>query len=67
MNNYSISIHWDSKNEEFIATSKEFPFLSGIADKKEKSLEILEECIENALEMLDDENESSPETFCMPE
>ena len=67
MNTYSISIHWDESEEEFIATSKEFPYLSGIADTKEEALDILDDCIQGGLEMLAEDKDIPPQPYCMPE
>lgn len=67
MSKYSISIHWDSKNEEYIATTKEFPYLSGIADFQEEAVEILEEAIALGIEMLKEDGCEIPEPIAVPE
>jgi len=67
VNKYSITVHWDEKNEEFIATSKEFPYLSGIGDSKEEAVNIIEEAISDSLEMMQEEQMEQPSPITIPE
>lgn len=68
MNRYSTTIHFDEESGEFIATSKEFPYASGIGETKVEALEILEEGIDDGVEMLSEESDSViPAPISMPE
>ena len=60
MSEYSISTYWDVEENEFLATSPEFPYMSAYGDTREKAIEELEEALVDGVELLEEENKKVP-------
>jgi antitoxin HicB len=60
LNKYSAQLAWSSEDASYVATSPEFPGLSGVADEPNDALAELGEAIEMALEALHAAREPVP-------
>ena len=60
MHKYSISIFWNEEDECFVATSMEFPYLSGFGETQEKATAQLNMVIADAVEILTEDGEEIP-------
>lgn len=64
MKKYSFTIAWSPEDEAYVATSPEFPALSGIGGPNaEDALEELQEAIEVAIKALVEDGEPVPEPY----
>lgn len=60
-NNYSYSVAWSESDEEYVATSAEFPGLSALAATPEVAVQELHSAIEVALEAYRSDGEPIPQ------
>ncbi|AGF78776.1 protein encoded in hypervariable junctions of pilus gene clusters [Desulfocapsa sulfexigens DSM 10523] len=60
MHKYSISTLWSEEDECFVATSMEFPFLSGFGETQEKATAQLNLVLADAIEILKEDGEEIP-------
>ena len=61
MNNYSYDVAWSESDGEYVATSAEFPGLSGLAPTAEEAVRELHQAIEAAVEAILADGEMLPE------
>lgn len=61
MNNYSYNVAWSETDEEYIATSVEFPGLSALAGTPEEAVQELHAAIDVAIEAYRSDGEPIPE------
>lgn len=61
MQNYSFSVAWSSEDGEYVATSAEFPGLSGLAPTAEEAIAELKAAIEVAIVAAIEDGEPVPE------
>lgn len=67
MLNYSFSVVWSGEDAAYVATSPEFPGLSGVNPSAEEAIGELREAIEMALEDLADERMEPPVPLALVE
>ena len=60
LNRYSALLTWSSEDVSYVATSPEFPGLSGVAEAPDEALSELGEAIEMALQVLKAAREAVP-------
>lgn len=65
MSKFSISVAWSDEYGEFVATTPEFPDLSGLGDTAESALSELSIAIEGAVEVYEDEGWELPEPLTL--
>lgn len=61
MQNYSFGIAWSAEDGEYVATSVEFPGLSGLGPGPEEAIEALREAMAVAIESYLEDDEPVPE------
>lgn len=61
MHNYSFSVAWSAEDEEYVATSAEFPGLSGLAESPQEAISELRVSIEAAIAAAVEDREPIPE------
>lgn len=60
MHNYSVNLAWSEREQEYLATSPEFPKLSAFAATAEEAVAELRAVIEVAVEMILEDGEEPP-------
>lgn len=58
---YSVRLDWSDEDAAYVATSPEFPGLSGVDEDPDAALTELREALEMAIEVLEEDGESLPE------
>lgn len=61
MHNYSFQVAWSSEDAAYVATSLEFPGLSGLADSPEDALRELRKVVEVAVEAYVEDGDAVPQ------
>jgi predicted RNase H-like HicB family nuclease len=61
VNTYSASLVWSDEDSAYVATSTEFPGLSGVSERGEEALAELSEAIQMAIEAMAAEHHPLPE------
>lgn len=59
-NSYSMRLDWSAADEAYVATSPEFPGLTGVNEDAREALAELREAVEMAVEILEEDGEPLP-------
>jgi antitoxin HicB len=64
---YSVSLIWSEEDAAYVATSVEFPGLSGVSADSQAAMSELAEAIDMALETMRDEGRPAPAARMLPQ
>ena len=64
---YSVRLDWSVEDDAYVATSPEFPGLTGVAANADDALRELREALEMAIEVLEEDGDTLPLPRCAEE